>query len=168
MTAPDFIWVDFFEEPTSAWCGDAFSTDSGDVAYVRRDPAVLAELPEVKAMIAAAVERAAKIAERYGPDRPMDETTSKERIKGRWEGEQAASANIAARIRFSTADAKAALDAYVARKVREALERAVKAAESWLTVSMDVNPEIWSELPDDIRALIPEAPLTAALEENKP
>jgi hypothetical protein len=87
MTAPDFKML--------APCGGLPTGNYPEdklVEYVRRDPAVLADMPEVKALVAAA------------------------------------------------------------------LEGAVKAAESWLTVSMDLNPEIWSELPDAIRAMIPEVP----------
>jgi hypothetical protein len=55
MTAPDWISL------TAVNFGWALSLpyerDGTDVVYVRRDPAVLAELPEVQAMIAAAAVR---------------------------------------------------------------------------------------------------------------
>ena len=47
----------------------------------------------------AALERAAKIAENFGPSRPIATPRPSEIIKGRWEGEQAASSTIAALIR---------------------------------------------------------------------
>jgi hypothetical protein len=59
MTAPDFIWLDWpdanrgdvvYDEPPER------DTQPGQTAYVRRDPAVLTKLPEVQALIAAAVE----------------------------------------------------------------------------------------------------------------
>jgi hypothetical protein len=52
MTAPDFIWLD---EAFVAWT----ETPRGITAkYARIDPVVIAELPEVQALIAAAVEMA--------------------------------------------------------------------------------------------------------------
>ncbi len=62
---------------------------------------------EVEAALAAArpvieretVERCAKVAAEYGPSRPLASGTIGNLIYGRWEGEQAASANIAAAIR---------------------------------------------------------------------
>ena len=55
MTGPDRIWIDRYG-------GKWSHADGGtqDVEYIRRDPAVLAALPEVQAMIAAAYEVAAK------------------------------------------------------------------------------------------------------------
>jgi hypothetical protein len=70
MTAPDLVWLDWreanrylaaYDEPPLQDVPDC------TVAYVRRDPAVLAALPEVQSMVANAVaaerERCAKIAE---------------------------------------------------------------------------------------------------------
>jgi|SRR6478735_6391005 len=42
---------------------------------------------------------AAEIAGDFGPSRPMVSKTPSDLVKGRWEGEQAASANIAAALR---------------------------------------------------------------------
>lgn len=55
MTGPDRIWIDRHG-------GNWSPVDGGtqDVEYTRRDPAALAALPEVQAMIAAAYEAAAK------------------------------------------------------------------------------------------------------------
>jgi hypothetical protein len=75
MTAPDFIWAWCFNGQDDGswgeWGGYARQSHlqaigdreqkSGSV-YVRRDPTVLAELPEVQALIAAAVD-----AERKAP-----------------------------------------------------------------------------------------------------
>ena len=54
MTGPDHIWIDRYG-------GKWSHADGGtqDVEYIRRDPAVLAALPEVQALIAAAYEVAA-------------------------------------------------------------------------------------------------------------
>ena len=55
MTGPDRIWIDRHG-------GNWSPVDGGtqDVEYIRRDPAVLAALPEVQALIAAAYDVAAK------------------------------------------------------------------------------------------------------------
>ncbi len=57
MIPPDFLYAD---HGLIAWRFKGFN-EPGLISYVRRDTAVLAELPEVQAMIAAAVEGAAKI-----------------------------------------------------------------------------------------------------------
>lgn len=44
-------------------------------------------------------ERCARVAEEFGPSRPLAERRPAERVMGRWEGEQAASQAIAAAIR---------------------------------------------------------------------
>jgi hypothetical protein len=44
-------------------------------------------------------EACAKLAEQYGPNRPIVAVRPSERIRGRWEGEQAASSGISAAIR---------------------------------------------------------------------
>jgi hypothetical protein len=44
-------------------------------------------------------EECAKVAEQYGPDRPIITKQPSERVKGNWEGEQAASSGISAAIR---------------------------------------------------------------------
>ena len=58
MTGPDRIWIDRHG-------GNWSPVDGGtqDVEYIRRDPAVLAALPEAQALIAAAYEVAAKTAD---------------------------------------------------------------------------------------------------------
>lgn len=55
MTAPERIWVDFWDEPYGAWCGDAFSTDSGDVCFIRADlfDAKDAEIVRLRAQVEA-------------------------------------------------------------------------------------------------------------------
>ncbi len=65
MTGPDRIWIDRHG-------GNWSPVDGGtqDVDYIRRDPAVLAALPEVQALIAAAYEVAAQVVDtcnREGP-----------------------------------------------------------------------------------------------------
>jgi hypothetical protein len=44
-------------------------------------------------------EACAKLAEQYGPNRPIVAVRPSERIRGQWEGEQAASGGISAAIR---------------------------------------------------------------------
>jgi hypothetical protein len=44
-------------------------------------------------------EACAKLAEQYGPNRPIVAVRPSERIRGQWEGEQAASSGISAAIR---------------------------------------------------------------------
>jgi hypothetical protein len=50
-------------------------------------------------------EECAKLAEQYGPNRPIVAVRPSERIRGRWEGEQAASSGISAAIRARGRDA---------------------------------------------------------------
>ena len=72
MTAPDEIWAD----PPEIFDGmDIWRSEPGGkgIHYVRRDPAVLAALPEVQALIRAAVEKetercAKKVDEWVGTD----------------------------------------------------------------------------------------------------
>jgi hypothetical protein len=52
MSEPNFIWLHVREMDAYLDEGD------GDTPYVRRDPAVLAKLPETKALTAAALQRA--------------------------------------------------------------------------------------------------------------
>jgi len=58
MTGPDRIWIDRHG-------GNWSPVDGGtqDIEYIRRDPAVLAALPEVQALIAAAYDAAAAMIE---------------------------------------------------------------------------------------------------------
>lgn len=128
MTAPDFIWAYNERQLGYSFTAKGPQPHFAGVEFVRRDPAVLAELPEVKALVAAAVMDAAWVAERYGPDRPMVETPPRERIRGRWEGEQAASANIASLIRSSAPDAKTALDRMLQEREQRARNDALREA----------------------------------------
>lgn len=67
MTAPDRIWVDF--EPRD-WPTERImygDMDKPYVEYFRLDPAVLAALPEVKALVLAERERCANVAEDAAP-----------------------------------------------------------------------------------------------------
>lgn len=57
--APDFITATF-DNWRNQNAGSAYRNNAGKTRYVRRAPAVLAELPEVKALIAAAGEGAAR------------------------------------------------------------------------------------------------------------
>ena len=58
MTAPDFIWAWGDKRDDRRWSDLDEDALSEDGAYVRRDPAVLAALPEVQAAVAAAVAKA--------------------------------------------------------------------------------------------------------------
>lgn len=51
---------------------------------------------EVERLIALVVADCAQVAEEYGPGRPVTNPNPSERVKGRWEGKQAASGGIAA------------------------------------------------------------------------
>ena len=102
MTGPDRIWIDRHG-------GNWSPVDGGtqDVEYIRRDPAVLAALPEVQAMIAAAYEVAAKVVDTCNAEGPYQ------------------SIGAAGRIRALTpADATAAL----ARTVQDAEARGMRRA----------------------------------------
>ena len=63
MSGPDRIYLQDAGDYASAaefevtWCVDP--QDDGDTEYIRRDPAVLAAMPEVQALIAGAYEAAA-------------------------------------------------------------------------------------------------------------
>ncbi len=62
--APDFIraWPALDSWLTGEWSRASYLDEDREcILYVRHDPAVLADLPEVKAMIAAAVMEAAQI-----------------------------------------------------------------------------------------------------------
>lgn len=65
------------------------------------DAAISAARPHI---VAETVERCAKVADEYGPSRPMAVNMAFSIIRGRWEGEQAASANIARVIRSLSHD----------------------------------------------------------------
>ena len=54
---------------------------------------------QLKQAVRDALEEAAKLAADYGPSRPIVSATPSLSVRGRWEGEQAASGNIAAAIR---------------------------------------------------------------------
>ena len=93
------------------------------------NPAVLAELPEVKAMIAAAVEGAAAI------PFPVWENVQRMREMDAFnDGFNACRNAIRASI---PADHKAALDAYVAGKVQEAMERTAKGDNDFFALIVD-------------------------------
>jgi hypothetical protein len=63
MTAPDFIWA---EANGNWWLGGDIE---GMPRYVRRDPAVLAELPEVQALLREEREKAVREAAKVAEDR---------------------------------------------------------------------------------------------------
>jgi hypothetical protein len=60
MTAPDFIWAapdaQDWNWGSGIWQASELSGDGDGCTYVRRAPAVIAELPEVKALIARVAE----------------------------------------------------------------------------------------------------------------
>ena len=102
MTGPDRIWIDRHG-------GNWSPVDGGtqDVEYIRRDPAVLAALPEVQALIAAAYEVAAKVVDTCNAEGPYQAIGAAGRIRALTPAE--ATAALAAR------DA-----AMIARGLREA------------------------------------------------
>lgn len=70
MTTPERIrvWVDYDGNWDGTWLADSETLQPHrlpDGEYIRRCPAVLAVLPEVKALVAAETERCAKIAEHF-------------------------------------------------------------------------------------------------------
>ncbi len=147
MTAPDFIWA-------RASDGDAWQRPIAQMTpfpslqpYVRRDPAVLAELPEVQALIAAAVEGAANLCGK--PNGPW--------LASAYDCRAAILASI-------PADAKAALG----RMLREERNEALRQAASVACNACLVDPDGGSPTEDErlvceeayrrILALIQEAP----------
>ena len=76
MTGPDRIWIDRHG-------GNWSPMDGGtqDIEYIRRDPAVLAALPEVQAMIAAAYEAAAKVVDTCNAEGPYQAIGAAGRIR---------------------------------------------------------------------------------------
>ena len=76
MTGLDRIWIDRYG-------GKWSHADGGtqDVEYVRRDPAVLAALPEVQAMVAAAYEAAAKVVDTCNAEGPYQSIGAAGRIR---------------------------------------------------------------------------------------
>ena len=73
MTGPDRIWIDRHG-------GNWSPMDGGtqDIEYIRRDPAVLAALPEVQAMIAAAYEVAERNLRAYCVSQVFKETLTEQ------------------------------------------------------------------------------------------
>jgi hypothetical protein len=71
MSAPDFIWavVGYMKgadvRGEFAAEADVFVPGQKLEPYIRRDPAVIAALPEVQPLVAATLERAAKVADDY-------------------------------------------------------------------------------------------------------
>ncbi len=126
-----------------AWPRDSWAGEMEWPEYVRRDPAVLAELPEVKAMIAAAVLEAAAEADSEGwPDAMSKQHYAA--LTERDEAEMDCGTRIADAIRARiTPDAKAALEAYRDREVRKALEGAIALVP-------------YESIRQEIRAMIPE------------
>jgi hypothetical protein len=159
MTAPDFIWA-WKEDQGDVWTGEWAPVGDKNAPYeaqefVRRDPAVLAELPEVKTLVAVAVEGAAIVAR----DRYM--------VWGR-EGDDCevncdftACQDIAAAIRALTpADHKAALDRMLQEREQRGRNGALReAADEWLNVRAEGRLVMAALIAysDRIRALIQEA-----------
>ena len=117
MTGPERIWIN------EKWEAYLRPTSDGDTSgYIRRDPAVLAALPEVQALIAAAIEVAAKALDHVANNWDCGHMASRlcdcAPLAEQW--------GIAAEeVRFLTpADATAAL----ARIVREAEARGMERA----------------------------------------
>ena len=80
---------------------DAQSSGQGKWHSARVDADGKVHFPpcrDAQAVRDAALREAAEVAARFGPERPLVARNPKDRIMGRWEGEQAASASIAAAI----------------------------------------------------------------------
>ncbi len=69
------------------------------IANLRAAGYVVLSPDEVRGIRDEALDEAAKVAERFGPSRPIITRDPTQIIRGRWEGEQAASGGIAAAIR---------------------------------------------------------------------
>jgi hypothetical protein len=128
MIAHDFIWLqnaansdgpDFMEV---TWCCEPMDDD--DTEYVRRDPAVIAALPETRAMLADALERAVEQTLPDGWRETAHEEHAKPGLKAQrvWaSGYNACQTAIRALI---PADHAAALAARDAASERRGMERA--------------------------------------------
>lgn len=129
MTGPDRIWIN------EKWEAYLRPTSDGDTSgYTRRDPAFLAALPEVQAMIAAAIEAAAQTVATQGDSSATEALGQRICCSGHMCGCQGATVEdwLLHLIRALTpADATAAL----ARIVREAEDRGIamglRAAAAW-------------------------------------
>jgi hypothetical protein len=149
MTAPDFIWAYNERQTGYGFVAKGPQTHFQGVEYVRRAPAVLAELPEVKALIAAAVDGAAD-----------------NWVNVKADGGLAVAALIAysERIRALTpADAKAALDRMLADARRDARNEARNEAAERFANHPAIQMRRYADTPkqwrwDVYRALIQEAP----------
>ena len=136
MTAPDFISIP----------EDEFDPDCRETSYIRRDPAVLAALPEVQALVAAAVMAAAGLcakAARYrqeqldGPDHGRDQAV-------RWTAGKVQAELLETEIRaLITHDAKAAFDAHTAREVAR-LREALRMAKQHMIVNDLSLPNVFA------------------------
>ena len=85
-------------EPVASriWCPD----EQNEFQYNEEgDGAPLFTEAQLKQAVRDAYEDAAKLAADYGPSRPIVSAVPSLSVRGRWEGEQAASGNIAAAIR---------------------------------------------------------------------
>jgi len=103
MTGPDRIWIDRHG-------GNWSPVDGGtqDVEYIRRDPAVLASLPEVQALIAAAFEAAAKVVDTCNAEGPYQSIGAAGRIRALTPSDATAA--------LASAEAYAASDRRMAQK----------------------------------------------------
>ena len=82
MTGPDRIWAWPWEvNPRMGQWSDAQEIVGDGNEYIRRDPAVLAALPEVQAMIAAAYEVAAKVVDTCNAEGPYQSIGAAGRIR---------------------------------------------------------------------------------------
>lgn len=135
MTAPEERMWHVLGYITS---NETFATQHDGCEVIRRDPAVLAELPEVKALVAAAVMEADRIILEYPWLDEGDTQGLREAIR---------------------ADHKAALDAYVAEKMREVAlrfyDKHMKLVEAKGRNPADYSSK-WSFASDAIRAMIEE------------
>ena len=82
MTGPDRIWAWPWEvNPRMGQWSDAQEIVGDGNEYIRRDPAVLAALPEVQAMVAAAYEVAAKVVDTCNAEGPYQSIGAAGRIR---------------------------------------------------------------------------------------
>ena len=125
MTGPDRIWAwpTLTTALTSIHADDEDLDTYGLVEYIRRDPAVLAALPEVHAMIAGAYEAAAHNIEDYPRVAP-------DAAEAQHYDEQIEHAQAIIRA-LTPADAIAARDAMIAEAVAKEREACAQEVDDW-------------------------------------
>ena len=134
MSGPDLIWAWPWEaRPSRGQWSSAQEIVGEGTEYIRRDPAVLAALPEVQAIVAAAFERAAREIDDAGDSAVTQAMGQQLCCSGHMCGCQGADVGsfLQYNIRALTpADASAARDAAIAEAVAKEREACAELAAS--------------------------------------